>query len=125
MAMHQLHRWGRTSAVSRSTRVVVQWGTVVCGEQFAIIGRIDKGEADMSIKSAKAYVDRLSTDSRFGQSIKNAPDAASRTKIVSSAGFTFTKAELDSVVSALSKDQIATFSAALTALAPGEDRNFV
>ena len=79
----------------------------------------------MSIKSAKAYVDRLSTDSRFGQQIKNARDSASRKRILSSAGFEFTKSELDSVVSALSVDRRAALSSTLIDMTPGADRNFV
>jgi len=70
----------------------------------------------MSIRSAKAYVERLASDPGFARSIKDAKDAESRMKILSSAGFDFAKSELDSVVSALPKDQLAGISLVLTDL---------
>ena len=67
----------------------------------------------MSIDSAKAYVERLVADSEFGRRVRDAPNADSRKKVLRSEGFNFSKAELDSVVSALSKDRIAAIASAL------------
>ena len=64
----------------------------------------------MSIKSAQAYVARLQADSEFSRLIRYAKDAESRNKIVKSAGFDFTKGELDSVVSTLSEVQMAALA---------------
>ena len=70
----------------------------------------------MSIKSAAAYVQKLEADSAFARLIKDTKDVESRKKILSSADFDFTKAELDSVVSALSKDRLAALTSRLTDL---------
>ena len=64
----------------------------------------------MSIESARAYVKRLATDARFARSIKDAKDAESRRRILTGAGLSFTKAELDSAVSALPADQLSAIS---------------
>ena len=64
----------------------------------------------MSIKSAQAYLARLQADSGFCRLIRDAKDAESRNQIVKSAGFVFTKVELDSVVSTLSREEMAALS---------------
>ncbi len=60
----------------------------------------------MSVKSAKAYVDRLLTDAEFSRSIRNAADARSAEKLLKSAGFVFTRADLDRVVSDVPQHQV-------------------
>lgn len=70
----------------------------------------------MSIDSAKAYVARLVADPAFGRQIVDARDSETRVKILKSEGYSFTKSELDSVVSGLPKDRLAALAPILNGI---------
>jgi len=54
-----------------------------------------KGEEGMSVESAKAFLERMKSDSAFRESVVGAQDDAERNKLVVEAGFEFTKEEID------------------------------
>ena len=49
----------------------------------------------MSVESAKAFLERMKSDSAFRQSVLGAKDDAERNELVVEAGFEFTKEEID------------------------------
>ena len=67
----------------------------------------------MSIKSAKAFVERIKNDEDFRKSVGEIDTVEERIEFVKRAGFDFTKEELDSVVpSKLSDDDLKQIAAA-------------
>ena len=60
----------------------------------------------MSIESAKAFLERVKSDEDFGKSVGEIATSEERMKYVKTAGFDFTKEELDKVTTELSDEQL-------------------
>lgn len=66
----------------------------------------------MSIKSAKAYVERMKADEEFRNKVLDCKDAKVRMELVKTEGFDFTVKEINGVTSELSDDELTYFKAA-------------
>ena len=64
----------------------------------------------MSIESAKAFLERLKSDEDFSKTVGEIATAEERMEYVKTAGFGFTKEELDEVRSELSKEDLQAVS---------------
>ncbi len=60
----------------------------------------------MSIKSAKAFVERIKTDEEFAKRITGAASRKERAEIVKAEGFDFTPEELKTVTGELSGEEL-------------------
>ncbi len=60
----------------------------------------------MSVESAKSFVERIKTDSAFKQQLANAPDNEARRKIVSEAGYNFTKEDILQLPNELTDEEL-------------------
>jgi predicted ribosomally synthesized peptide with nif11-like leader len=63
----------------------------------------------MSVSSAKAFIEKVQSDSAFRRKLEDAPSDDERKKIIKAAGFDFTKDEIKSAASehgALSDEEL-------------------
>lgn len=55
----------------------------------------------MSLKSAKAYIERMRSDAKFRESLNKAKSKEEKDKVLKAAGYDFTKEEVDKAASEL------------------------
>jgi predicted ribosomally synthesized peptide with nif11-like leader len=65
-----------------------------------------KGETDMSIESAKAFLERVENDEDFKNSVGEITTTEERMEFVKKAGFDFTKEEIEKHTSELSDEEL-------------------
>jgi predicted ribosomally synthesized peptide with nif11-like leader len=65
-----------------------------------------KGETDMSIESAKAFLERVKNDEDFRNSVGEITTTEERMEFVKKAGFDFTKEEIEKFTSELSDEEL-------------------
>ncbi|MEY2632501.1 MAG: Nif11 domain [Pseudomonadota bacterium] len=61
----------------------------------------------MSVESATAFIAKLQRDAAFAQSVSGAVSKSDRLRIVTEAGFSFSKADLDAASGSLSPEELA------------------
>ena len=61
----------------------------------------------MSLESAKAFIDRMKTDTQFAKKVAECTDDAARQALVQGAGYSFTPEEIRSVAGGLGDDVLA------------------
>ena len=64
----------------------------------------------MSIKSARAFIERMGTDNEFKMKVTECKDEKSRMDFVASHGFDFTKEDIEVIKSELSEEEIDNLS---------------
>lgn len=60
----------------------------------------------MSVESAKEYIERMKNDEMFAKRVIGCKSAGERSKLVRSAGFDFTKDEIESLKGELTDDDL-------------------
>jgi predicted ribosomally synthesized peptide with nif11-like leader len=68
----------------------------------------------MSIESAKAFIERMKTDSEFASKLTACVDAQARMRLVEAAGFDFTAEEMDATKRELTDRELNRFTVGWT-----------
>ena len=75
------------------------------GLKVPFITKFNPKEDIMSVKSARAFVEKMRKDLEFKKKILAAESAAKRKELIKSAGFDFERMHLDSLVSELTPEE--------------------
>jgi predicted ribosomally synthesized peptide with nif11-like leader len=75
------------------------------GQEVPFITKFSPKEVNISIESARAFVEKMRRDLEFKNQILAAESAAKRKEIIKSAGLDFDRMHLDSLVSELTPEE--------------------
>ena len=75
------------------------------GQKVLFITKFSSMEVILSIKSARAFIKKMSSDAEFKRQILAAESAAKVKELIKSAGFDFDRMHLESLVSELTPEE--------------------
>jgi predicted ribosomally synthesized peptide with nif11-like leader len=84
---------------------------LMCGSTRTSTQPEPKGESFMSIESAKAFIERMKTDSEFASKVTACVDAQARMALVRAAGFDFTAQEIGGLRQELTDEDLGKVAA--------------